>query len=145
MTDAELYTLIQSDAEAKQKAGIGDDSGCAERCSVIAPKIRKPVEAAALRKLLMKRGRWSELRRIANNIESTDPPFSQAMSLVDTIQAGVPVDLSDADLIAGGLVLVEHNLLSAEDLAAISTLANTPQVISTDQVSAAMAPHRGGT
>ena len=145
MTDAELYTLIQSDADAKQKADIGDDSGCAARCSMIAPTIRQPVEAAELRKLLMKRGRWSELRRIANNIESTDPPFSQAMSLVDTIQAGVPVDLSDPDLIAGGAVLIQHNLLSMDDVTAINTLADTPQTISTDQVSAAMAPHRGGT
>jgi hypothetical protein len=36
MTDAELYTLIQADTEAKQKADIGDDSGCERRCRVVA-------------------------------------------------------------------------------------------------------------
>ena len=143
MTDQELYALIQGDDDARQKAFIGDDSGCAERCSIIAPTVRQPVEAAELRKLLMKRGRWSELRRIANNIESTDPPFSQAMSLVDTIQAGVPVDLSDPDLIAGGAVLIQHNLLSMDDVTAINALANTPQTISPAQVSEAMRPYRG--
>ena len=147
MTDAELYALIQGDADAAAAYATGNDTACADRCTVIAPQTRQPVNAAALRKLLMKRGRWSELRRIANNIESTDPPFSQAMSLVDTIQAGVPVDLSDTDLIAGAAILIQHNLLSAEDVTAINALGNTPQTITQQQVGAAREWHRvsGGT
>ena len=41
--------------------------------------------------------------------------------------------------------LMAYNLATAEQVQQLSDAANTPQVISTDQVSAAMAPHRGGT
>ena len=145
MTDAELYTLIQSDADAKQKADIGDDSGCAARCSVIAPTIRQPVAAARLRKELAKLGKWGGLQRVANNFESPDPPYQQARTIIDLITAGDAIDLNEPAIAAGTPLLVEHNLLTLSDVAVISALANTPQVISTDQVSAAMAPHRGGT
>ena len=56
MTDAELYTLIQSDPDAKHKADIGDDSGCAARCSIIAPTIRQPVDAGRLMDAFMSLG-----------------------------------------------------------------------------------------
>ncbi|MFN9287120.1 MAG: hypothetical protein ACK6EB_03555, partial [Planctomyces sp.] len=61
MTDAELYTLIQSDADAKQKADIGDDSGCAARCSIIAPTIRQPVEARRVQEIATLNGLWGAL------------------------------------------------------------------------------------
>ena len=144
MTDAELYTLIQSDPDAKQRADIGDDSGCAVRCSEIAPTIRQPVAAAVLRKCLASRGRWGGLQRVANNFESPDPPYQQARTIIDLITAGDAIDLDDPAVTANAPVLVLHNLLSADDLTAISALANTPQTITTDQVSQAMRPYRGG-
>ena len=137
MTDAELYTLIQSDPEALAAYTASNDDACAARCSEIAPTLKQPVPAALFRKTLMKRGRWSELRRVANNIESTDPPYSQAMSLVDTVTAEQPIDTEDPDLIAGGQVLVQHNLLSPADLTALSALAVVRQTITQQQVGAA--------
>ena len=144
MTDAELYSLIQSDPEAKQRADIGDDSGCAVRCSKIAPTVRQPVAAAVLRRCLASRARWGGLQRVANNFDSPDPPYMQARTIIDLITAGDAIDLDDPAVAAGAPVLVQHNLLSADDLVAISALANTPQTITTDQVSEAMRPHRGG-
>lgn len=38
MTNDELRKLIDSDPEASKLAGVGDDTGCAARCSEIAPK-----------------------------------------------------------------------------------------------------------
>ena len=136
MTNEELYTLIQSDVDARTAYNAGNDDVCAARCGVLAPTTRKPVEASALRKLLMKRGRWAELRRIASNIASDDPPYSQATSLVDTITAGDMVDLSDADLIAGGVVLVEHNLLNHTDVQAINALGDVRQSFTQHQIGA---------
>ena len=144
MTDAELYTLIQSDADAKHKADIGDDSGCAARCSVIAPTVRQSVAAATLRKELARLGKWGGLQRVANNFESPDPPYQQARTIIDLITAGDAIDLDEPAIAAGTPLLIQYNLLTPSDVAVISALANTAQTISTDQVSAAMAPHRGG-
>lgn len=144
MTDAELYALIQSDADAKQRADIGDDSGCAERCSAIAPTVRQPVAAAILRRELAKLGKWGGLQRVANNFESPDPPYQQARTIIDLITAGDAIDLDDPAIAAGTPQLIQHNLLTLSDVAVISALANTPQVISPAQVSEAMRPYRGG-
>jgi hypothetical protein len=144
MTEAELYTLIQSDPDAKHRAEIGDDSGCAERCSVIAPVVRKPVAAAALRKELAKLGKWGGLQRVANNFESPDPPYQQARTIIDLITAGDAIDLDEPAIAAGTPQLIQHNLLTLTDVVVISALANTQQVISPAQVSDAMRPYRGG-
>ena len=45
MTPAELYTLIQSDPQAKALFAAGNDTACATRCGVIAPPIRQKVPA----------------------------------------------------------------------------------------------------
>ena len=144
MTDAELYTLIQGDTQAAALYAEGNDEGCAVRCSAIAPLIRRPVAAATLRKELAKLGKWGGLQRVANNFESPDPPYQQARTIIDLITAGDAIDLNEPAIAAGTPQLIEHNLLTVADVAVISALANTPQTISTDQVSAAMAPHRGG-
>ena len=144
MTNAELYTLIQSDPDAKHRAEIGDDSGCAERCSVIAPVVRRPVAAATLRKELAKLGKWGGLQRVANNFESPDPPYQQARTIIDLITAGDAIDLNEPAIATGTPLLIEHNLLTLSDVAVISALANTPQIISPAQVSDAMRPYRGG-
>ena len=144
MTNAELYTLIQSDPDAKYRAEIGDDSGCAERCSVIAPVVRRPVAAATLRKELAKLGKWGGLQRVANNFESPDPPYQQARTIIDLITAGDAIDLDEPAIAAGTPQLIQHNLLTLSDVAVISALANTPQTISPAQVSDAMRPYREG-
>ncbi|MFN9294902.1 MAG: hypothetical protein ACK6EB_43045 [Planctomyces sp.] len=144
MTDAELYALIQGDADAKQRADIGDDSGCAARCSIIAPTVRQPVAAATLRKELARLGKWGGLQRVANNFESPDPPYQQARTIIDLITAGDAIDLDEPAIAAGTPLLIQYNLLTPADVAVISALANTPQAISPAQVSEAMRPYRGG-
>ena len=144
MTDAELYTLIQSDTDAKHRADIGDDSGCAARCSVIAPTVRQPVAAATLRKELARLGKWGGLQRVANNFESPDPPYQQARTIIDLITAGDAIDLDEPAIAAGTPLLIQYNLLTPSDVAVISALANTAQTISPAQVSEAMRPYRGG-
>jgi hypothetical protein len=144
MTDAELYALIQGDADAKQRADIGDDSGCAARCSIIAPTVRQPVDAATLRKELARLGKWGGLQRVANNFESPDPPYQQARTIIDLITAGDAIDLDEPAIAAGTPLLIQYNLLTPADVAVISALANTPQAISPAQVSEAMRPYRGG-
>ena len=143
MTDAELYTLIQSDADAKHRADIGDDSGCAARCSVIAPTIRQPVDAGRLMDAFMSLGVWQKLEAAAPP-GSVDPPASTARTMMTRLNQSRPVDLDNPAVQSIVADCIAHNLMTQAEAAALSSLANTAQTISTDQVSAAMAPHRGG-
>ena len=143
MTDAELYTLIQSDTDAKQRADIGDDSGCAARCSVIAPTIRQPVDAGLLMDACMSLGIWQRLEAAAPP-GSMDPPASTARTMMTRLSQGRPVNLDNPAVQQIVSDCIAHNLMTQAEAAQLSSLANTPQTISTDQVSSAMAPHRGG-
>lgn len=143
MTDAELYTLIQSDADAKQRADIGDDSGCAARCSVIAPTVRQPVDAGRLMDAFMSLGIWQRLEAAAPP-GSVDPPASTARTMVTRLNQSRPVDLDNPAVQQIVADCIAHNLMSQAEAAALSSLADTAQTISTDQVSSAMAPYRGG-
>ena len=142
MTDAELYTLIQSDPQALAAYDAGDDDACAARCSVIAPTLRQPVDAAILRKTLAIRGRWGGLQRVANNFESPDPPYQQARTLIDLITAGDAINADEPAVAEGAPILVQHGLLDASDLQAMAALANVPQTITQQQVGAAREWHR---
>jgi hypothetical protein len=137
MTDAELYALIQSDPAAVAAYNVSDDDACAARCSAIAPSLRQPVDAAKLRKILAVRDRWGGLQRVANNFASPDPPYKQARTLIDLITAGDSIDVDEPAVADGAPVLVQHGLLDATDLQAISALANVPQTITQQQVGAA--------
>jgi hypothetical protein len=65
--------------------------------------------------------------------------------MMTRLSQGRPVNLDNAAV--QGIVndCITHGLITQSEATQLNTLANTPQVISTDQVSAAMAPHRGGT
>jgi hypothetical protein len=143
MTDAELYALIQGDADAKQRADIGDDSGCAARCSIIAPTVRQPVDAGRLMDAFMSLGIWQRLEAAAPP-GSVDPPASTARTMMTRLNQSRPVDLDNPAVQQIVADCIAHNLMSQAEAAALSSLADTAQTISTDQVSSAMAPSRGG-
>ena len=143
MTDAELYALIQSDPDAKHRADIGDDSGCAARCSVIAPTVRQPVDAGRLMDAFMSLGVWQKLEAAAPP-GSVDPPASTARTMMTRLNQSRPVDLDNPAVQSIVADCIAHNLMTQAEAAALSSLADTAQTISADQVSSAMAPHRGG-
>ena len=142
MTDSELYALIQSDPQALAAYNASDDDACAARCTAIAPLIRQPVDAVILRKTLAIRGRWGGLQRVANNFASPDPPYQQARTLIDMITAGDAINVDEPAVTEGAPILVEHGLLDASDLQAMSALANTLQTITQQQVGSAREWHR---
>ena len=143
MTDAELYALIQGDADAKQRADIGDDSGCAARCSIIAPTVRQPVDAGRLMDAFMSLGIWQRLEAAAPP-GSVDPPASTARTMMTRLNQSRPVDLDNPAVQQIVADCIAHNLMTQAEAATLSTLANTPQVISPAQVSEAMRPYREG-
>ena len=141
MTDAELYALIQSDADAKQRADIGDDSGCAARCSIIAPTVRQPVDAGRLMDAFMSLGVWQKLEAAAPP-GSVDPPASTARTMMTRLNQARPVDLDNPALQQIVADCIAHNLMTQAEAQQLSTLANTPQTITQQQVGSAREWHR---
>lgn len=138
MTPAELKTLIDSDTEAAHMAGIGDDSGCAARCSAIAPTIRKPIPAAKVQEIATLNGLWGVLVIAAGNAELTNPPRGVAVNFVTWIEKGFPLNPDSVPVQQMAAALMAYNLATAEQIAEISEAADSPQTISPAAVSEAM-------
>ena len=141
MTDAELYTLIQSDTQAAALYGEGNDEGCAVRCSAIAPPVRQPVDAGRLMDAFMSLGIWQRLEAAAPP-GSIDPPASTARTMMTRLTQSRPVDLDNPAVQGIVADCIAHNLMTQAEATALSSLANTPQTITQQQVGAAREWHR---
>jgi len=141
MTDAELYTLIQSDTQAAALYAEGNDEGCAVRCSVIAPPIRQPVDAGRLMDAFMSLGIWQRLEAAAPP-GSIDPPASTARTMMTRLSQGRPVNLDNPAVQQIVADCIAHNLMTQAEAAQLSTLADSGQTITQQQVGAAREWHR---
>ena len=141
MTDAELYALIQSDADAAAAYAAGNDTACADRCTVIAPQTRQPVDAGRLMDAFMALGVWQKLAAAAPP-GSVDPPASTARTMMTRLEQSRPVDLDNSAVqqIVGDCIT--HGLMTQAEAEQLSTLADTPQTITQQQVGAAREWHR---
>ena len=142
MTDAELYTLIQSDAQAAALFSEGNDEACAVRCSSIAPAIRQPVAAERVQAAAITSGLWAIVKIASQNTGLPNPPRGAAMSFVDWIEAGRPIEMDGGTVQAVGAVLLSYNLATQEQLDALQVLADNPQTITQQQVGSAREWHR---
>ena len=144
MTDAEIYTLIQSDTQAAALYAEGNDEGCAVRCSAIAPPIRQPVDARRVQEIATLNGLWGVLVIAAQDPNLTNPPRGVAVNFVSWIEKGFPLNPDSVPVQQMAAALMAYNLATAEQVQQLSDAANTPQVISPAQVSEAMRPYREG-
>lgn len=141
MTDAELYTLIQSDTDAAAAYAAGNDTACADRCTVIAPQTRQPVDAGRLMDAFMSLGIWQKLEAAAPP-GSVDPPASTARTMMTRLSQSRPVDLDNPAVQGIVADCIAHSLMTQAEAAALSSLADTPQTITQQQVGAAREWHR---
>ena len=141
MTDAELYTLIQGDAQAAALYAEGNDEGCAVRCSAIAPPIRQPVDAGLLMDACMSLGIWQRLEAAAPP-GSIDPPASTARTMMTRLSQGRPVNLDNPAVQGIVTDCITHGLITQPEAAQLSTLADAGQTITQQQVGAAREWHR---
>ena len=142
MTDAELYTLIQSDPEALTAYTASNDDECAARCSEIAPTLTQSVPAVQIRLLLASRKRLAQIKRVADNVAAPEPPYDACATLITLLEAGDAIDLANPTVAESAATLRAHNLLSEDDSAAIAALAVVRQTITQQQVGAAREWHR---
>lgn len=141
MTDAELYALIQSDTDAAAAYAAGNDTACADRCTAIAPQTRQPVDAGRLMDAFMSLGIWQRLEAAAPP-GSVDPPASTARTMMTRLHQSRPVDLDNPAVQQIVADCIAHSLMTQAEAAALSSLADTPQTITQQQVGAAREWHR---
>ena len=137
MTPAELYTLIQSDAQAKALFAAGNDTACAVRCGVIAPSIRQRVPADEVQKMASLSGLWGTLKIAALDNTLTNPPRGAAIAFIDWIENGWPLDVDNPAVQQMAGILVTYSLATAAQIAELSAAANVPQTFTAADVGAA--------
>lgn len=138
MNKQELLDLILSDQQAKSCAILGDDIGCAQRCSEIAPKVRRITE-------LTERGLYQKLgpieaETILQKLEKYDGTY--ALNIKRVLywlkpQNGGLDFASDATLQLLG-VLTQEGVLTQQELFKIDNMSYYSQVININDVSDAL-------
>jgi hypothetical protein len=135
MTNAELKTLIESDAEALGHFVASRDQLCAERCSAIAPTIRVPVPAADIQYDASVNGVWAKIT-IAR--ESADTPVEVkgvCITFLDWVKSGRPIDFDMPEVVGMLAGLVAVGLVTSQQAIDMDARATVAQVITANQVS----------
>lgn len=136
MTPSALKALIQSDQTALGHFTAGRDVQCAERCTQIAPTLRASVSADSIQRAASLSGAWAKI--VLARESSDTPPENKGVCItfLDWIKAARPIDfdLPEVQQMLGGLV--QAGLVTETQAGELSAMGNTPQVITTDEVSA---------
>lgn len=151
MDNVTLLALITGDAEANTMALAFNDSGCAARCSAIAPQIVSPVpvmlDSRNIAKILAAAGIpfgvgeiMSGLRSAANSGQAYSATVTELLPALTP--GGGGLDFADQNLITELNGFASAGLINSAHLAAVVASTLIPQVITASQVSAAMLGHR---
>ena len=137
MTPTQLLTLIASDAQATAYFNAGNDEACAARCTAIAPSVRQPVPARVVRLRAMALGMYAVIKIASEDKSLPNPPRGLAVNFITLVDSTDTIDLDNPEIQSQADLLRQYNLASAEQIASIQSLANTPQVITFHDVGAA--------
>jgi hypothetical protein len=87
--------------------------------------IRQPVAAGRVQASAISTGLWAIVKIAAQNTALPNPPRGAAMSFVDWIEAGRPIDMDGGTVQGVGAVLLSYNLATQPQLDALQALADT--------------------
>jgi len=87
--------------------------------------IRQPVAADRVQASAIASGLWAIVKIAAQNTALPNPPRGAAMSFVDWIEAGRPIDMDGGTVQGVGQVLLSYNLATQPQLDALQALADT--------------------
>ncbi len=144
MTPEELLEAIESDAEANQMAKVGDDSGCAARMAAILPKVRVSASAKDVMTIAARNGRWGAIALTCHKDDTDFTTRSVCKTFVDWVNSGSSIDIALGSVQQMIDVLLNASLITSSDISEIESLSWVPQVITANDVSAAMSPRRPG-
>lgn len=143
MTSEELWTAIQADAKAAAHAAVGDDVQCAARMTEILPHVKTPVPNRDVKRHAILGG---YIAGVTMGSEVTNPNklvrglCISVIAWINDTEATTDFTLPEVDAMLDGLVAA--GLMTSEQRASLEALALRPQVITANEVSAAMRPSR---
>ncbi len=138
MTDDQLYQAIQADPVAKSLADSGNDFACAARISATLPPIQGSVSA---NQMLV----WGAKTGVRKAIEDKigDPTFGAiCLAVRDLLSFGGTFDTASPDNRNMIVALQAGGIMTAAQGASLLALGQVSPIISADEVSRAMLPHR---
>lgn len=100
------------------------DQEAADAINAKAATIRRPVPADRVQAAAIASGLWAIVKIASQNTGLPNPPRGAAMSFVDWIEAGRPIDMDGGTVQSVGAVLLSYNLATQEQLDALQTLAD---------------------
>lgn len=107
-----------------QYAGLTDQQA-ADAVNAKTVTIRQPVAAERVQASAIASGLWAIVKIAAQNTALPNPPRGAAMSFVDWIEAGRPIDMDGGTVQGVGAVLLSYNLATQPQLDALQALADT--------------------
>jgi hypothetical protein len=107
-----------------QYAGLTDQQA-ADEVNAKTVTIRQPVAAERVQASAIASGLWAIVKIAAQNTALPNPPRGAAMSFVDWIEAGRPIDMDGGTVQGVGQVLLSYNLATQPQLDALQALADT--------------------
>jgi len=105
-------------------AGLTDQQA-ADAVNAKTVTIRQPVAAERVQASAISTGLWAIVKIAAQNTALPNPPRGAAMSFVDWIEAGRPIDMDGGTVQGVGAVLLSYNLATQPQLDALQALADT--------------------
>ena len=101
------------------------DQEAADAVNAKTVTIRQPVAAERVQAAAIASGLWAIVKIAAQNTALPNPPRGAAMSFVDWIEAGRPIDMDGGTVQGVGQVLLSYNLATQPQLDALQALADT--------------------
>jgi len=101
------------------------DQQAADAVNAKTVTIRQPVAAERVQASAIASGLWAIVKIAAQNTALPNPPRGAAMSFVDWIEAGRPIDMDGGTVQGVGQVLLSYNLATQPQLDALQALADT--------------------
>ena len=101
------------------------DQQAADAVNAKTVTIRQPVAAERVQAAAIASGLWAIVKIAAQNTALPNPPRGAAMSFVDWIEAGRPIDMDGGTVQGVGAVLLAYNLATQDQLDALQALADT--------------------
>ena len=133
--------ILIDELRKPEYSGLSDQQA-ADAINAKTSTIRQPVAADRVQAAAITSGLWAIVKIASQNTGLPNPPRGAAMSFVDWIEAGRPIDMDGGTVQAVGAVLLSYNLATQEQLDALQVLADNPQTITQQQVGAAREWHR---
>ena len=115
--------ILIDELQKPEYSGLSDQAA-ADAINAKTATIRRPVPADMVQAAAIASGLWAIVKIASQNTGLPNPPRGAAMSFVDWIEAGRPIDMDGGTVQGVGSVLLSYNLATQEQLDALQTLAD---------------------